>query len=94
MGRPAAVAPVQEMRLDGRAALVVTFLGFPQFCVNFNVVYLAERHITSGVVATVFALLLIPSTLLAWAFLGHRPTGRFIGSSAVAIVGDSGAIAV
>jgi drug/metabolite transporter (DMT)-like permease len=77
----------ERMRLDGKAALAVTFLGFTQFCVNFNVVYLAEQHITSGVVATVFALLLIPSTLLAWAFLGHRPTGRFIGSSAVAIAG-------
>lgn len=77
----------ERMRLGGRAALVVTFLGFTQFCVNFNVVYLAERHITSGVVATVFALLLIPSTLLGWAFLGQRPTGRFIGSSAVAIAG-------
>lgn len=77
----------EHMRLDAKAALAVTFLGFTQFCVNFNVVYLAERHITSGVVATVFALLLIPSTLLGWAFLGHRPTGRFIGSSAVAIAG-------
>jgi len=77
----------ERMRFDGKALLAVSFLGFTQFCVNFNVVYLAERHITSGVVATVFALLLIPSTLLGWAFLGHRPTGRFVGSSAVAIVG-------
>jgi drug/metabolite transporter (DMT)-like permease len=77
----------QRLRLDGKALLAIIFLGFTQFCVNFNVVYLAERHITSGVVATVFALLLIPSTLLGWAFLGHRPTGRFIASSAVAIVG-------
>ena len=56
-------------------------LGFAQFCINFNAVYLAERHITSGVVATIFALLLIPSTLMAWAFLGHRPSGRFVWSS-------------
>ena len=63
------------------------FLGFTQFCVNFNAVYLAERHITSGVVATIFALLLIPSTLLAWAFLGHRPTRRFLWSSLVATAG-------
>jgi drug/metabolite transporter (DMT)-like permease len=85
----AAVAGIkgERLRLDRKAVLAVTFLGFTQFCVNFNVVYLAERHITSGVVATVFALLLIPSTLLAWAFLGHRPTGRFIGFSAVAILG-------
>jgi drug/metabolite transporter (DMT)-like permease len=72
----------------GRAALLpALFLGFAQFCINFNAVYLAERHITSGVVATIFALLLIPSTLLAWAFLGHRPTGRFLWSSLVAIAG-------
>jgi len=55
--------------------------------VNFLAVYLAERHITSGVVATIFALLMIPSTLLAWAFLGHRPTPRFLWSSLVAIAG-------
>jgi drug/metabolite transporter (DMT)-like permease len=55
--------------------------------VNFNAVYLAERHITSGVVATVFALLLIPATLLGWALLGHRPTKRFAWSSVVAVAG-------
>jgi drug/metabolite transporter (DMT)-like permease len=63
------------------------FLGLAQFCINFNAVYLAEQHITSGVVATFFALLLIPSTLLSWAFLGHRPTVRFLWCSLVAIVG-------
>jgi drug/metabolite transporter (DMT)-like permease len=63
-----------DLRLKRGAFSAAIFLGFTQFCVNFNAVYLAERHITSGVVATIFALLLIPSTLLAWAFLGHRPT--------------------
>jgi drug/metabolite transporter (DMT)-like permease len=77
----------EKLRLDGRAALAIAFLGFTQFCVNFNVVYFAEQHITSGVVATVFALLMIPSTLLGWAFLGQRPTGRFVMSSLVAIAG-------
>jgi len=76
-----------DLRL-GRAALIpVAFLGFTQFSVNFLAVYLAERHITSGVVATIFALLMIPSTLLAWAFLGHKPTDRFLYSSLVAIAG-------
>jgi drug/metabolite transporter (DMT)-like permease len=55
--------------------------------IKFNAVYLAERHITSGVVATVFALLLIPSSLLAWAFLGHKPSRRFFWSSLVAVAG-------
>jgi drug/metabolite transporter (DMT)-like permease len=39
------------------------------------------------VVATVFALLLIPSSLLAWAFLGQKPTARFAWSSLVAVAG-------
>ena len=47
--------------------IAATVLGVTQFSVNFNSVYLAERYITSGVVATVFALLLIPNSLLAWA---------------------------
>ena len=72
----------------GRGGLVAAaLLGFLQFSMNFNAVYLAEQHITSGVVATFFALLMIPSTLLAWAFLDQRPTGRFLLSSLVAIAG-------
>jgi drug/metabolite transporter (DMT)-like permease len=76
-----------SLRLDRKGLLAAAFLGFTQFCVNFNAVYLAERHITSGVVATVFALLLIPATLLGWAMLGHRPTRRFAWSSLVAVSG-------
>ena len=76
-----------SLRIDAKGLLVASFLGFTQFCLNFNAVYLAERHITSGVVATVFALLLIPATLLGWAFLGQRPTARFAWSSLVAVAG-------
>jgi len=85
----ALIALIRGDRLPlGRGALgAAIILGFTQFCVNFNAVYLAERHITSGVVATVFALLLIPSSLLGWAFLGQRPTMRFVWSSVVAVTG-------
>ena len=77
----------QDLRLGRAGAIAAVFLGFSQFCINFNAVYLAERHITSGVVATVFALFLIPSSLLAWAFLGQRPSARFAWSSLVAVAG-------
>ena len=77
----------ESLRLGHRGFLAAAFLGFTQFCINFDAVYLAEQHITSGVVATVFALLLIPSSLLAWAFLGQRPSARFAWSSAVAVLG-------
>jgi drug/metabolite transporter (DMT)-like permease len=77
----------ESLGLGSKAVLPAIVLGFCQFCVNFNAVYLAERHITSGVVATVFALLLIPASLMAWAFLGQRPTRRFAWSSLVAVSG-------
>jgi drug/metabolite transporter (DMT)-like permease len=76
-----------KLSLGRKGLIAACFLGFTQFCVNFNAVYLAERHITSGVVATVFALLLIPASLLAWAFLGQRPSKRFAWSSLVAVAG-------
>jgi drug/metabolite transporter (DMT)-like permease len=77
----------ESLNLGRDGLLAAIFLGFTQFCINFNAVYLAERHITSGVVATVFALLLIPATLMGWAFLGHKPSKRFAWSSLVAVSG-------
>lgn len=82
-----AVVKGESLKIGKRGIAAAAFLGFTQFCINFNAVYLAERHITSGVVATVFALLLIPATLMAWAFLGQRPTLRFVWSSLVAVAG-------
>jgi drug/metabolite transporter (DMT)-like permease len=77
----------ENLRLGRGGLVAAAYLGFAQFCINFNAVYLAERHITSGVVATMFALLLIPSSLLGWAFLGQRPSARFVWGSLVAIAG-------
>ena len=77
----------ESLRIGRKGVAAAAFLGFTQFCINFNAVYLAERNITSGVVATVFALLLIPATLLGWALLGHRPSRRFAWSSLVAVTG-------
>lgn len=76
-----------SLRLEPELAKAALLIGVAQFCINFNGVYLAERFITSGLVATVFALLLIPNSLFAWAMLGHRPGGRFLLSAAIAIVG-------
>ena len=76
-----------NLRLGREAIVPIVAIGITQFCINFNMVYLAERHITSGIVATVFALLLIPNSLLAWAFLGQKPTMRFAWFSLLAITG-------
>jgi len=69
-----------SLKFGRNGLLAAGFLGFTQFCINFNAVYLAERHITSGVVATVFALLLIPATLLGWLLLGQKPAGASPGA--------------
>jgi drug/metabolite transporter (DMT)-like permease len=79
----------EGLRIGAKGLGFAVFLGFTQFCINFNAVYLAERHITSGVVATVFALLMIPSSLLGWFFLGQKPSSRFAGFSVVAVAGIS-----
>ena len=77
----------QSLKLDRGGLFAAAVLGVTQFCVNFNSVYLAERFITSGVIATAFALLLIPNSILAWAFLGQKPGGRFLLAGLTAIVG-------
>ncbi len=77
----------QSLRLPRRYWPGLAFLGLTQFCINFNAVYIAELYITSGVVATMFALLLIPSSLLGWAMLGQRPGRRFVAGSVVAVAG-------
>ena len=82
-----AVAKQSPLRLERRDWWLVAAVGVFQFCVNFNAVYVAEHFITSGLVATVFALLLIPNSLFAWLLLGQRPGGRFLACSAIAIAG-------
>ena len=77
----------QSLRIDHGGLFAALVLGITQFSINFNSVYIAERFITSGVVATVFAILLIPNSLLAWAFLGQKPNARFFWAGLVAVAG-------
>jgi drug/metabolite transporter (DMT)-like permease len=62
-------------------------LGLLQFSLNFNFVYAAEHHITSGLVAVVFALLIVPNAILAKWWLGRNIGGAFIVGSAIASIG-------
>lgn len=62
-------------------------MGVLQFSVNFNGVYAAEHFITSGLVATLFGLLLIPNSLIGWVMLGLRPTRAFVIGSTIAVAG-------
>jgi len=90
----AALAMALIARLKGRPLILdrggftaAAVIGISQFYGNYSSVYFAERHVTSGIVAVIFALLLIPNTLLGWAFLGQRPGRRFVAGSGLAMIG-------
>lgn len=82
-----ALATGKSLRLGRAGQGLALALGLFQFCGNFNFVYRAEQHLTSGVVAVMFALLLVPNALFARALLGQRITPRFMAGSVVAIAG-------
>ena len=62
-------------------------LGLFQFTLNFAFVYRAEAHITSGLVAVIFALLVVPNAVFGRIFLRQPITGRFVLGSAIAAIG-------
>lgn len=76
-----------DWRLSMRGHGLALLLGGTQFMLNFNLVYRAEAYITSGVVALVYALLLVPNALLARIFLGQRLTRPFLIGSAIGVFG-------
>jgi drug/metabolite transporter (DMT)-like permease len=75
------------LRLEGRLLPWVLLLGVMQFTFNFNFVYLAEHHITSGIVAVLFALLIVPNALFAKWWLGKSFGNAFLLGSFIACIG-------
>ena len=74
-------------RLGTRGFAFASVLGLAQFCLNFNFVYRAEQHITSGLVSVVFALLLVPNALFGRIFLGQKLGRQLVVGSAIAMAG-------
>jgi len=70
-----------------RGQVIAAILGVLQFMLNFNFVYNAEYYVTSGLVAVLFAMLIIPNAVLGRIFLGQKITGGFIAGSIVALGG-------
>jgi drug/metabolite transporter (DMT)-like permease len=75
------------LKLDAKALTWTVLLGAMQFALNFNFVYQAEHYITSGLVAVIFALLIIPNALLAKWWMGRAIGGPFIVGSIIATAG-------
>jgi drug/metabolite transporter (DMT)-like permease len=82
-----ATASGATLDIGRRGHLLAALFGVPQFCLNFNFVYAAEHHVTSGLVATVFALLMVPNSALAWLFLKQKATWSFVAGSVIACAG-------
>lgn len=77
----------QRLRLNRAEHLLAMGVGIAQFSGNFLFVYHAESHITSGIVAVMFALLMVPNAVFAKIFIGEKVQPGFIGGSLVAIAG-------
>ena len=82
-----ALATGKSLRMPRAGHGLALALGLFQFGGNFNFVYRAEMHLTSGIVAVMFALLMVPNALFGRWLLGQRITPRFAIGSAVAIAG-------
>ncbi len=74
-------------RLGMKGQFWAVLIGIAQFSFNFNFVYNAELYITSGLVAVLFALLMVPNAILGRIFLGQRINAAFLAGSAIAAVG-------
>lgn len=70
-----------------KAHLLAMALGLFQFCCNYVFVYHAELHLTSGIVAVMLSLLIVPNALLGRWLLGQPVTPRFLAGSIVALAG-------
>lgn len=77
----------ESLKLSAPAFGLAAVLGLTQFCGNFQFVYRAEHYLTSGIVAVIFALLMVPNALLSRVFLKARVSGGFLAGSVVALGG-------
>lgn len=82
-----AIVMRQRLRLNRIEHSLALGVGIAQFSGNFLFVYHSEHYITSGIVAVMFALLMVPNAIFARIFIGERPAGGFVGGSLVAIAG-------
>lgn len=82
-----ALATRTPLRLALRDHAYAAIVGTLLFGVNFQFVYRAEAYVASGLVALVFALLVVPNAIFARIFLGQGVSRRFFAGSAVAVGG-------
>lgn len=82
-----AVAKRESLSMTRAQHSFAILFGVMQFSVNFNFVYRAEHYITSGLVAVVFALLVVPNAVFARIFLKQKMQPAFVIGSVIALGG-------
>lgn len=76
-----------SLALPWRDHRLLAVMGACIFCMNFNFVYRAEAHVTSGLVAVTFALLVVFNSVLGRVFLGQALSRAFLLGSGIAMLG-------
>ena len=76
-----------KVAMPARVHGLAVAVGICQFCGNYNFVYQAERHLTSGIVALMVGLMIVPNALLGRTLLKQPITPRFLIGSLIAIAG-------
>ncbi|WP_150290152.1 DMT family transporter [Sphingobium estronivorans] len=76
-----------SLNIGGKGLAFAGLLGVAQFVLNFNFVYRAEHYLTSGVVAVVYAMLLIPNSIMSFLFFRQPVSRAFVAGSVVALAG-------
>ena len=79
----------RRLRLARPEHGLAVLVGMFQFSGNFLFVYHAELYVTSGIVAMMFGLFMVPNALLGRAFLGEKVSAGFVFGSLLAILGVS-----
>ena len=77
----------EKLGVNGKAFGFAALLGLSQFVLNFNFVYRAEAFITSGLVAVIYALMIVPNSVMGRIFLKTPLERRFLMGAGVAIIG-------
>jgi drug/metabolite transporter (DMT)-like permease len=82
-----ALAMNSSLRMRAPDHALAAVLGLVIFAINYNGVYASEQHITSGLVAVIFSLLVPLNAVLARIFLKQELPRPFLLGSAVAMLG-------
>lgn len=76
-----------SLRFDARTHARLAVLGFFQYAMNYVLVYSAEKHVASGLVAVIFASMVALNLVGARVFFGRRIEARVAAGGALGMGG-------